>query len=299
MTSILSPQDLNATSFNGFSAAALPAASLFGNNATSMIGYPSDSSLFSNETVASSQGSKAGVGDLAGFSSAWGENPNAATASQSGLYSGSALPPALENMYQMALSSALMKTMTELMGAMCGLNGLNKAQDSATLDGAQGGQGGINGGLDGNTDGVNGAAGKDGAGGTPIVPKGGTLSGKQLVDVLKQAGFTGEGLKMAWAIAMRESGGKPSAFNGNAGTGDKSYGLFQINMLGNLGPARLKELGLNSNEDLLDPLANAKAAFKMSKGGTDFGAWAVGPNAYRRSASLDAAIQKYLKEFPG
>jgi hypothetical protein len=69
-------------------------------------------------------------------------------------------------------------------------------------------------------------------------------------------------------------------------------------MLSNLGPARLKELGLNSNEDLLDPLTNGKAAFKMSKGGTDFGAWAVGPNAYRRSAALDAAIEKYLKQFP-
>jgi cell wall-associated NlpC family hydrolase len=86
---------------------------------------------------------------------------------------------------------------------------------------------------------------------------------------------------------MRESGGRPDAFNGNVGTGDRSYGLFQINMLGNLGPARLKQYGLANNEALLDPATNARVAYQMSKGGTDFGAWGVGPNAYRSGAGYN------------
>lgn len=119
-----------------------------------------------------------------------------------------------------------------------------------------------------------------------------------LVSVLRQAGFTGDNLRTAYAIAMRESGGRPSAFNGNRGTGDKSYGLFQINMLGNLGPSRLRQFGLSNERQLLDPLANAKAAFQLSKGGKDFGAWGIGPNAYRQGAGWDT-IKKYYDQFPG
>jgi murein DD-endopeptidase MepM/ murein hydrolase activator NlpD len=32
---------------------------------------------------------------------------------------------------------------------------------------------------------------------------------------------------------------------------------------------------------------NARAAYQMSKGGTDFGAWGIGPNAYRKMPALD------------
>lgn len=301
MNMMQSLQDLNANNFNGFSTAAFPASSLFRNNTASLVGCLSDSTLFSSETMASPMSPQTGFGDLASFSSAWGLNPNSAAASQSGLSGGSAMPAAMETMYQQMLTSALMNMMS-LMSGMCSLNGQNNAGNLNALNNTDG-TNGNNANVNGNNANVNGGKDKNGVNDAnspdTVVPKGGTLNGKQLVEVLKQAGFTGDGLKMAWAIAMRESGGKPSAFNGNAGTGDKSYGLFQINMLGSLGPARLKELGLKSNEDLLDPLTNAKAAFKMSKGGTDFGAWAVGPNAYRRSASLDAAIEKYLKEYPG
>ena len=102
----------------------------------------------------------------------------------------------------------------------------------------------------------------------------------QILQILQQAGFRGEGLKTAFAIAMRESGGNPDAFNGNASTGDKSYGLFQINMLGGLGPSRMRQFGLSSENQLFDPLTNARVAYQMSRGGSDFGAWGLGPNAY-------------------
>lgn len=93
-----------------------------------------------------------------------------------------------------------------------------------------------------------------------------------LLQTLQQAGFRGPGLARAWAHAMVESGGNPNAFNGNSGTGDRSWGLFQINTLGNLS-GRVKQFGLKSERDLLDPATNARVAFQMSRGGTDFGPW--------------------------
>ena len=43
---------------------------------------------------------------------------------------------------------------------------------------------------------------------------------------------------IATAIALAESGGDPSAHNDNPKTGDDSFGLWQINMFKELGPAR-------------------------------------------------------------
>lgn len=120
-----------------------------------------------------------------------------------------------------------------------------------------------------------------------------------LVDTLRSAGFRGEGLRKAWAIAMRESGGNPQAFNGNTGTGDRSWGLFQINTLGPL-QARVQQFGLRSERDLLDPLTNAKVAYRMSKGGTDFGAWAIGPNAYKGAPSNAVSkFEEWYAKYPG
>lgn len=124
------------------------------------------------------------------------------------------------------------------------------------------------------------------------------LQGNDLVEILKDAGFRGEGLKLAYGIVMRESGGRPTAYNGNTGTGDRSYGLFQINMLGNMGPTRSRQFGLSSYNDLFDPVRNARAAYLMSKGGTDFGPWGIGPNAYRSGAGYDT-IAPYVNQFPG
>ena len=96
-----------------------------------------------------------------------------------------------------------------------------------------------------------------------------------LMSILKQAGFTGRGLQIAYAVAMAESRGNAHAHNGNSGTGDNSYGLFQINMLGDMGPERRAEYGLSSNDSLYDALTNAKVAFKMSHGGTSWGPWST------------------------
>ena len=99
-----------------------------------------------------------------------------------------------------------------------------------------------------------------------------------LMDILKSVGFKGQALQMAYAIAMAESSGNARAHNGNAGTGDNSYGLFQINMLGDMGPERLKRFGLSSNSDLFDPYVNARVAYQMSNGGKNWAPWSTYKN---------------------
>ena len=51
----------------------------------------------------------------------------------------------------------------------------------------------------------------------------------------QQNGFSGNGYRIMAAIAMAESGSNAEAHNDNANTGDNSYGLWQINMLGSMG----------------------------------------------------------------
>lgn len=94
-----------------------------------------------------------------------------------------------------------------------------------------------------------------------------------LMSLIEQAGFTGQAAQTMYAIVMAESGGNAYAHNGNAGTGDDSYGLAQINMIGSLGPERLKQYGLSSADALYDPLTNLKVAYALSNHGTDFSPW--------------------------
>jgi hypothetical protein len=99
------------------------------------------------------------------------------------------------------------------------------------------------------------------------------LSPEELKDMLSSVGFQGDALVQAWGVAMKESTGRPRSHNKNSNTGDNSYGLFQINMIGSLGPARLEKYGLESNKDLFDPVRNAKIAYQMSNGGKNWSAW--------------------------
>jgi hypothetical protein len=114
------------------------------------------------------------------------------------------------------------------------------------------------------------------------------MSGKELKTLLWASGFEGKALKTAWAIAMRESHGRPMAYNGNRKTGDSSYGIFQINMLGNLGVDRKEKFNLKSNVLLFDPTINAEITYHMTNGGTDWSSW----------KGLNQPAQKWLKSFP-
>ena len=99
------------------------------------------------------------------------------------------------------------------------------------------------------------------------------LTDLELKLLLKAVGFEGQNLKEAWAVAKKESNGRPMAHNKNSSTGDNSYGIFQINMIGSLGPARLEKFNLSENSDLFNPVKNAEIAFYMSQGGKDWSSW--------------------------
>ena len=114
------------------------------------------------------------------------------------------------------------------------------------------------------------------------------LTDKGLKELLYAVGFRGQGLKNAWAIAKRESNGQPIRFNGNVKTGDNSYGLFQINMIGELNAARKEKFGINYTSDLLNPVINAQIAYHMSKGGEDWSAW----------HGMTPRAKAWLKKFP-
>jgi hypothetical protein len=113
------------------------------------------------------------------------------------------------------------------------------------------------------------------------------LSKEQIAMYASSAGFTGDNVKIAVAVAMAESGGNPKAHN--PVPPDNSYGLWQINMLGSMGPARRKQFNLKSNADLFDPAINAKAAFAISSGGTNWKPWSTYTNgAYKKY--LDGSV---------
>ena len=122
------------------------------------------------------------------------------------------------------------------------------------------------------------------------------LEPEELKELLKAVGFEGYSLKLAWGIVMRESRGGPTSHNQNANTGDNSYGLFQINMIGGLGADRREKYGLDKNEELFNPVTNARIAFLMSGGGEDFGAWGVGKNAYNGGKVGD--LYTWVSKFP-
>lgn len=99
------------------------------------------------------------------------------------------------------------------------------------------------------------------------------LTDSQIAGAAKAAGFSGANLAKAVAIALAESGGNPRAHN--AVPPDNSYGLWQINMLGSMGPARRKQFGLSSNDELFNPTTNAKAAYAIASGGKNFRPWST------------------------
>lgn len=107
------------------------------------------------------------------------------------------------------------------------------------------------------------------------------LSPEQVARHAHDAGFRGQDLTIAVAVALAESGGDPRAHN--ATPPDNSYGLWQVNMLGAMGPARRREFGLESNRELFDPAVNARAANRISGDGQSWTPWTTYTSgAYKR-----------------
>ena len=104
-----------------------------------------------------------------------------------------------------------------------------------------------------------------------------SLSHFDCYQLAKSAGLGDSQAKMAAAIAMVESGGDPNQHNYNPSTGDDSYGLWQINMLGSMGPTRRKQFGISDNSQLYNPETNARAMAIVSQDGGNFSPWSTYP----------------------
>lgn len=93
----------------------------------------------------------------------------------------------------------------------------------------------------------------------------------EIVKLAEDAGLNENRARIAAAIALAESGGDPNLVTDDSD--DLSYGLWQINMKGPLGPQRRHDFGLPSNTTLLDPRRNAFVMAALSKDGGNFNAW--------------------------
>lgn len=122
--------------------------------------------------------------------------------------------------------------------------------------------------------------------------KGGRMTNAQVAAVASKAGFSGDDVRTATAIAFAESGGNPNAHNGNAGTKDDSYGLWQINYYGDLKASRTKAFG--PGPGLLDPQKNANAAHQIFKQ-SGWSAWSTYKSGtykkFLNQTNTDAAIE--------
>ena len=115
-----------------------------------------------------------------------------------------------------------------------------------------------------------------------------SLTDLELKELLSLVGFKGKDLVVAWAVAKKESNGRPLAFNGNHKTGDSSYGMFQINMIDALGPDRRTKFDLDSNAELFNPVKNAEIAYYMTNGGEDWSSW----------KGITPRTKTWMKKFP-
>ena len=117
------------------------------------------------------------------------------------------------------------------------------------------------------------------------------LTAPELVKVAQQAGLDPAHARIAAAIAIAESGGDPNAHNRNPATKDDSYGLWQINLDPRVvDPAlRMRQIGIDTPDQLLDPATNAKAMALASNNGKVWTQWSTYNRAFKADGSLDPA----------
>src|SRR5258705_3437861 len=99
------------------------------------------------------------------------------------------------------------------------------------------------------------------------------ISDGAIASAARGPGLNATDTAIAVAVAIAESGGNTT--DHNVVPPDNSYGLWQINMLGGMGPERRKQFGLTNNDELYDPNVNAKAMAAISHGGTNWQAWST------------------------
>lgn len=112
---------------------------------------------------------------------------------------------------------------------------------------------------------------------------GSRLGGVSLLSAIKQAGFRGDNLRLARAVAMASSGGNSKKHERKAG--HDRYGLFQIDFQSSDGNQLRKAYMLKNVTDAYSPVLNAKMAYDLSKHGTE---WSWNPKY------VDNSYKKYL-----
>lgn len=111
------------------------------------------------------------------------------------------------------------------------------------------------------------------------------LTPKDIAQIAFNAGFRGEALTIATAVAMAESGGRPTA-QGDVGlqnaTWGPSVGLWQVRSLNGAPAGSSRDANANA-----DPSKNASSAYEISGGGSNFHPWSTYTNgAYTRYLSV-------------
>lgn len=100
----------------------------------------------------------------------------------------------------------------------------------------------------------------------------GQLSFEQVADLCLSVGLDRNMAVLFTAIARRESSHNSFAYNGNAATGDDSYGLWQINVIA--GAMLPQYLEMWRGFDLIDPFTNASAMkWLLDQGGSSQQNW--------------------------
>jgi hypothetical protein len=110
------------------------------------------------------------------------------------------------------------------------------------------------------------------AGGANMTGKG-NVSPTQLYGALTAAGLPPQAAAAFVSIAGRESGYNTGAFNGNASTGDKSYGLFQINLLNGGWTSFLQAHGMSDPASQLQTLQGSVQAAAAIYGASGLHPW--------------------------
>jgi hypothetical protein len=116
----------------------------------------------------------------------------------------------------------------------------------------------------------------------------------EIASVASNAGFEGQDLVTAVAVALAESGGNPQAW-GDAGIGEGSFGLWQISSKYH------PEYGPDFTA-LYDPQTNANAAFAIySAAGNSFSPWSTfNLGSYQEFMdSAAAAVATAVTQNPG
>ena len=105
---------------------------------------------------------------------------------------------------------------------------------------------------------------------------GNAVNPQDLARMLEKRGFQKNDVWKMLAISWRESRLNPRAHVKDSD--DDSYGLFQINMLGDLGPGRRKQYRITNDDELFDPKVNVRAARMLYGDGRGIKHWSHGGN---------------------